>query len=159
LMSAVNCLEPEGVVVILDSALNKRLIEMADATTLVKESKYARLRLDEKCDRNSESGLETMTRLRLRARHINVRSQVVIGDLARVDLLVGKSLVIECDGKESHGPKFDEDRARDRQLRALGFQVVRLSYRHIVHDWAAAEQDLLAIIRRREHERPAEIDT
>ena len=155
LASAVNCLDSEGVIVILDSALNLRLIEMADATTLVKGSKYAHLRLDEKCDGRSESGLETITRLRLRARHIKVRLQVEIGTVGRVDLLVGKSLVIECDGQAYHS--FDADRERDRRLRALGFQVIRLSYNHVMHDWAAAEQDLLAVIRRREHEWPAQI--
>lgn len=156
LASAVNCLDPEGVVVVLDSAMNQKLIEMADATTLVRDSKHARLHLDQRCEPESESGLETMTRLRLRARHIKVRVQVVIAGIGRVDLLVGKSLVIECDGESSH-QAFDADRERDRRLRALGFQVVRLSYKHVMYDWNAAEQDLLAIIRRREHEHPAQI--
>ena len=144
-------------VVVLDSALNKELIELADATTLVRDSKYAHLKLDERCEPKRESGLETMTRGRLRARKIAVRVQVVIGDIGRVDLLVGKSLVIECDGREFHEEKFEEARERDRRLKALGFEVVRLTHRHIVDDWKATEQDLLAIIRRGDHLRPAEM--
>ncbi|CAM3754346.1 type IV toxin-antitoxin system AbiEi family antitoxin domain-containing protein [Smaragdicoccus niigatensis] len=157
LACAVNCLDPEQVVVALDSALNKRLIQMADATTLIRDSKYAHLRLDEKCERDSESGLETMTRLRLRSRNIAVRIQVVVGDIGRVDLLIGRSLIIECDGEDTHREKFHADRERDRRLKALGFNVIRLTKQDIEDNWKDAEQDILAVIRRGDHLKPAQV--
>lgn len=41
-------------------------------------------------------------RLRLRRRKVELRTQVTIADVGRVDLLVGERLVIEVDSKEHH---------------------------------------------------------
>ncbi|WP_344342725.1 endonuclease domain-containing protein [Agrococcus versicolor] len=108
---------------------------------------------------DAESGLESIVRLRLRALGVTVRAQVWIGT-RRVDLLVGERLVVECDGAEHHGvwQAHEADRARDRALTALGFVVVRLTYRQILDDWPVVEQDLLAIIRRGEHRAPRRRD-
>ncbi|QCR18431.1 hypothetical protein C1N71_02340 [Agrococcus sp. SGAir0287] len=71
-----------------------------------------------------------------------MRTQVRIGD-ARVDLLVGDRLVIECDGGEHHAGWEAQaaDRARDGRLVTLGSLVVRLTDQQIVDDWATVETD------------------
>lgn len=107
-----------------------------------------------KCD-FAESGTETLVRLKLRAGGIRVRPQMVIGGVGRVDLLIGARLVIEVDSREHHtsADAYESDRARDRKLTAMGYLVVRLSYRQVLHEWAEIEPDLLALIRRDAHVR------
>jgi very-short-patch-repair endonuclease len=152
--AALNCLDREGVLVVLDSMLNQRKITDSDARTYLTASRYRHLHLAEQLDRNSESGLETMARVRLRALQIHLRTQVTIGIIGRVDLLVGTSLVIETDGWDTHKGKRQQDIERDRQLHARGYVVIRLSYDDVVHRWNESLADILAVIRRRGHLRP-----
>ena len=46
-----------------------------------------------------------------------------------------KRLIVEVDGYGSHGTRtaFEEDRARDVELRLLGFQVLRFTYLTVVY--------------------------
>lgn len=152
--SAANCLDAEGLIIVLDSMLNQRMIDMADARSIVAASRFARLNLAERCDRNSESGTETMVRLRLRAKGIHVRTQVAIRGVGRVDFLVGNRLIIEADSREHHLSTYQSDRTRDRIATALGYLVVRLTYQDVVHRWDAVFADISAIVRRRAHRRP-----
>lgn len=152
--SAANCLDAEGLVVVLDSMLNKRMIQMADARDIVAASRFAHLYLAERCDPKSESGTETMIRLRLRALNIQLRTQVDIPGVGRVDFLVGDRLIIEADSREHHSPKYQSDRTRDRVAITLGFLVIRLTYEDIVYRWDVILEDILAIIRRRAHRGP-----
>ena len=152
--SAANCLDAEGLVIVLDSMLNKRMIQMADARAIVAASRFARRDLAERCDPKSESGTETIIRLRLRAAGIHLRTQVVIPGVGRVDFLVGNRLIIEADSREHHLSKYQADRTRDRVATGLGFIVVRLTYQDVVHRWNSVVADIRAIIRRREHRRP-----
>ncbi|MCE5292820.1 MAG: endonuclease domain-containing protein [Nocardiaceae bacterium] len=152
--SAAHCLDPEGVVVILDSMLNKKLIQLADARTVTQSSRYSRFHLAERCDPNAESGIESISRLRLRANGIKLRTQVWIGTFARVDILIGKRLIIECDGEEYHAGEFEADRERDRVLVTMGYLVIRLSYNQVMYDWNSCLRDIVTIVRRRDHLRP-----
>ncbi len=149
--SAANCLDAEGLVVVLDSMLNKRMIQMADARDIVAASRFARLHLAERCDPDSESGTETMIRLRLRAQRIHLRAQVNVQGVGRVDFLVGDRLIIEADSREYHVPKYQTDRTRDRVATGMGYLVIRLTYEDVVHRWETVEADILAIIRRNGH--------
>lgn len=157
--SAANCLDAEGLVIVLDSMLNKRMIQMADAKTIVAASRFASHDLAERCDPKSESGTETIIRLRLRAAGIHLRTQVVIPGVGRVDFLVGNRLIIEADSREHHLSKYQVDRTRDRVATGLGFMVIRLTYQDVVHRWNAVVGDIRAIIRRREHRRPITTST
>lgn len=149
--SAANCLDTEGLIVVLDSMLNKRMIQMADARDIVAASRFARLHLAERCDARSESGTETMIRLRLRALRIHFRIQVRIPGVGRVDLLVGDRLIIEADSREHHVPRYQADRDRDRAATRMGYLVIRLTYEDVVYRWDTVQADILAIIRRGGH--------
>lgn len=155
----LRCGGPEELVVVADSLLH---LGLATREELVRWSADAPMRVQALLARvdRAESGLESLVRLRLRARGIAVRTQVQLG-AARVDLLVGDRLVIECDGAEHHGSweAHAADRARDRALTAKGYLVVRLTYRQIVDDWPAVERDLLAIVRRGAHRWARRIST
>lgn len=152
--AAANCLGAEGLVVVLDSMLNKRMIEMADARSIVAASRFAHLQLAERCDAASESGTESIIRLRLRALGIHLRSQVDIPGVGRVDFLVGDRLIIEADSREHHLPRYQSDRTRDRVATGLGFLVIRLTYEDVVHRWDAVVADILSVIQRRGHRGP-----
>jgi very-short-patch-repair endonuclease len=152
--SAANCLDAEGLIIVLDSMLNKQMIDMADARSIVAASRFARLNLAERCDVRSESGTETMIRLRLRSAGIQLRSQVVIPGVGRVDFLVGDRLIIEADSREHHLATYQTDRTRDRVAIGLGFLVIRLTYEDVVYRWGVAIEDIRSVIRRRAHRGP-----
>jgi len=152
--SAANCFGAEGLVVVLDSMLNKRMIDMADAKSIVAASRFAHLNLAQRCDPRSESGTETMIRLRLRAEGIQLRTQVVIPEVGRVDFLVGNRLIIEADSREHHLAKYQVDRTRDRVATGLGYLVIRLTYEDVVEGWDVVIEDIRSVIRRRGHRRP-----
>lgn len=152
--SAANCLDAEGLVIVLDSMLNQRMIGPADARSITAASRLAHLDLAARCDAKSESGTETIIRLRLRARGIHLRTQVVIPDVGRVDFLVGDRLIIEADSREHHLPKYQSDRTRDRVASGLGFVVMRLTYEDVMYRWDVVVADILSIIRRRGHRGP-----
>lgn len=147
--TALRCLPTREMVVVADSVANRRILTLDEMVQILSATPKGRkvLRL---LDPQSESGLETLARLALRGRGISVRSQVKIGTVGRVDLVIGDRLVLELDGRAWHAD-FDRDRARDRALIALGYVVLRVSYSQLIDDWPLVEQQILALVRRREH--------
>ncbi|MFC7431944.1 MULTISPECIES: endonuclease domain-containing protein [unclassified Agrococcus] len=150
---ALRCGSREDVVVLADSLLHRRLATHGDLAAWSSEAPR-RVAALLSATAWAESGVESIVRVRLRVRRIGVRTQVQIGPW-RVDLVVGDRLVVECDGAEHHGDwrAHAADRARDRGLVAAGYLVVRLTYRQVIDDWPAVEQDLLALVRRGAHRR------
>jgi very-short-patch-repair endonuclease len=53
-------------------------------------------------------------------------------------------LIVETDGWETHGTRsaFEADRARDAQLKMLGYAVLRFTYRQVMHDQATVARTL-----------------
>ena len=150
----LRCGSHEDVVVVADSLLHRGLASLEELASWMQAAPSRIRALLDQVDA-SESGTESMVRIRLRRRNVRVRTQVWIGR-RRVDLLVGDLLVIECDGAEHHAgwTAQSADRERDRELVAAGYVVVRLTYRQIVDDWPSVERDLLAILRRGGHRGP-----
>ncbi|MGB6245123.1 endonuclease domain-containing protein [Gordonia sp. (in: high G+C Gram-positive bacteria)] len=160
LRHAARCLPTEEFVVICDSLLNRGLLtpsaldaELGGAPRSVQQA----LTL---VDGRSESGTETLVRLRMRAPHLNIRTQVAIPEVGRVDLMIGSSMIIEVDGYEYHADphQFERDRLRDLQARALGYDPVRLTYRQVIYQWDRVVPLLGELLRRDLHRRPP-IDT
>jgi very-short-patch-repair endonuclease len=85
-----------------------------------------------------------------------VRTQVQIGTIGRVDLLVGNRLVIECDSHEFHEGEDALHRDFDRDLALIekDYLVLRLNYRQVVHEWDRVESVILGLVARRRHVRP-----
>lgn len=152
LRCAARCRSEEELIVLLDSARNLRRATRAELERLLagepRRVRRALTRLGP-----AESGTETMVRLRLRARRIEVRSQVRIGLIGRVDFLIGERLIVEVDSYEHHtqGAGYDADRERDQQLIALGYLVIRVSYQQVMFRWHEPEAAILAAIRRGDH--------
>lgn len=94
--------------------------------------------VDEKCDSLPES----LSRTRLRLRGHSVVSQVLLGDLERIDLLVDDCVGLEVDGEEFHLARFERDRRKDASITIEKLYAFRPSARMIFHEW---EIVLLAI--------------
>jgi very-short-patch-repair endonuclease len=147
------CGQPLEIAVAADSALNLGLLTWEQVTDVLSRSARRR-RLLSRIDGRAESGLETIARIRLRARGVGVRIQVSIGAY-RVDMLIGDRLIIELDGQRWHdtASTFESDRRRDAALVAAGFIVLRFSFRRVMNEWDQVEQQILALVRRGEHRR------
>lgn len=146
---AVECLDLRAAVVLIDSVVNRRILDADVVVRLLVATPRGR-RLLKLHDGSAESGIETLARLALRSRNLRVRTQVPIAGIGRVDLLIGDRLILELDGREWHSD-FERDRARDRALAARGYLVIRASYRQVMTEWPLVEAQILTLVRRREH--------
>jgi len=137
---------PSCAVAVVDSALHGGLVTVAQLATIAEALPARGRRALADIDGRADSGLESIARLWLRDLGLEPLVQPVIAGL-EVDLLVGRSLVIELDGEEFHAgaSAFEGDRRRDAILSAGGFIVVRFSYRQVMHDSA------MCLARIREH--------
>ena len=116
------CGTREAAIAAIDSALYLGLTNRPELKAVFRSSTSEARRRLALADATSESGLETFARLRLRSLGIQYRTQVPIPGVGRVDLLVGKRLVVELDGFRFHTREaFEEDRRRDLVLQRLGF--------------------------------------
>ncbi len=152
LRQAACCVEPDDLVVLLDSVINTRLLtrqEIDEALTgLASHVRTAISRMD-----LAESGTESLARLRIRRLGVKVKSQVRIGGVGRVDLLVGDRLVIEIDSIEHHTSQsaYHRDRRRDQILTSMGYVVLRLTYEQVLYHWDEMEALILSLARSGRH--------
>jgi very-short-patch-repair endonuclease len=137
LVHVANCQPLEHAVAVFDSAVRKGMISIGELQRLaaVRRGKFART--VQFVTDDSDSGLESITRVRLALAGIRTRSQVWI-DGHPVDLLIGERLVIQLDGKQhlDDPAQLARDRAQDRRLKLMGYTVLRYGYGDVVHRWA-----------------------
>jgi very-short-patch-repair endonuclease len=147
------CCDREQAIAVIDSALNQRKLTAAALKRILMTLPQRFASILGEVDAASESGLESLCRVRLRNIGTGIRSQVNIGGVGRVDLLLGDRLVIEADGQAWHDGResFHVDRSRDLGLHRLGYIVIRVSYAHVMFEWMLVELAIRAIIGRREH--------
>jgi len=147
----------ETSLIVLESACNVRLVSISTATNLILECPRLRARqLATWFDPRAESGTETRVRLFLARRGYKVRSQPSVRGVGRVDLLVGESLIIECDSHAHHTGEanYRGDRSRDLNATASGHRVVRLTWEQVFLTWATTQALLLAHLRTRRYRWP-----
>lgn len=147
------CCDHDFAITVFDSALNQGQVTLGQLSSILADAPAHTRALIDEVDSRSESGLESLCRVRLRRARLPVRSQVLIPGVGRVDLIVGDRLIIETDGRAWHSrpDAFDADRSRDLALTRMGYLVLRLSARHVIHEWQWVERVILEIVRRREH--------
>ncbi len=132
--AVADCVHGDDLVAVLDSVLHRRILQPGELTGLFRDGPRRVHRALCAVDGSAESGTETQVRLHLRRERLAHRTQVFIPGVGRVDLLAGKSLVIECDSEAHHaGEAIETDRERDLVLATLGFVVLRLSYDQVFH--------------------------
>lgn len=153
LRHAIVCQPREDAIVALDSALNSRFVSLSDVQAVIESLPKRYRRYLDLIDPSAQSGLETKARLRLRSLGIPYRTQVQIGTVGRVDLVVGERFVVELDSKSWHtsARAYAEDRRRDLELIERGYIILRVTYDQIMSQWPLVERAIRAVVRRNEH--------
>ena len=127
-----------------DLVTEKEVLEVADETTEVRNGKRVLTAID-LMDPRRESPAESIVAVRFFENQIlGFEPQVDVVDdcgrfLARVDFLNRRAkVIVEFDGRakyflddRDHRVAFDRERERERQLRSLGFHVVRIFWKDL----------------------------
>jgi len=148
LMHLTDCVDGELLTATADSVLHRRpalLTELRQSSVdLPWTARRALLDADGVC----ESGIETLFWLRLR--HLDLRRQVAISGIGRVDFLLGQRLIVEVDGAKFHAgfAEFESDRRRDALLSARGYRVLRFSHHQVLERWTEVHAAVWAAILR-----------
>ncbi len=143
----------ETALIVLDSALNRRLITESEVLHLVARCPAPKAAVVRYLDRRAESGSETRVRYFFQRRRVPVEPQVQVPGVGRVDLRIGRCLMVECDSREHHtAPEnYQRDRLRDLVLVADGRRVVRLTYEQVFFQWPVTQQFLSRLVQLRLH--------
>ncbi|WP_161498874.1 type IV toxin-antitoxin system AbiEi family antitoxin domain-containing protein [Cryobacterium aureum] len=145
---AIHCLDEENAIACLESARHLKFITSAEQRRICVLAP-ARLQPGiRELEDTADSGLETLTRRRLRHHGFTVVAQGRIGTSTgslREDLVVDDCVALEIDGRQWHGAeKLASDYDRDLCVEGLGRRTLRLSYRHVMFEW----ETTLAVIER-----------
>lgn len=133
LAAAVRCQPPRAAIATLDNALFTGAIDEEGLAEVFSRLPVRYRVLRPLVDARAEAGSESIARLLLRGQGFDVRVQVQIDGVGRVDLVVDDGIVVECDSRAHHGgwEAQERDRLRDLRLAERGFVVLRPSARMI----------------------------
>ena len=134
----------------LESAWRKRLIGAGDRARIRAALPRSAQWLVDFARPDADSGLESLMRLRLHLQGIDdVRTQVHIDGVGRVDFVIEGRLIVEADGEDNHtGPRRHRDLRRDAAASALGYESLRFDYVQILRAWDTVLEAILAALRR-----------
>jgi very-short-patch-repair endonuclease len=132
----------------------RRTAAPAEARRAIRQAEVLGLPLGEEAGDRTRSELERIF-LRLCRRYdlpspeVNARVGARVADFLWRD----QRLIVETDGYRYHRGRaaFEDDRARDLELRALGFEVVRLSYKQVAEETERVASILQALMGRPIH--------
>lgn len=135
LIHAVLCQPARHAIATLDSALHLLMITTDDLGDIFSALPPRFGVLRSLIDDRAESGPETLMRLMLRSLGCAVLSQVTFIGIGRVDFVVDKWLVVECDSREFHESWEQQvkDRERDLALAARGYVTLRVTAAMIMY--------------------------
>jgi very-short-patch-repair endonuclease len=153
------CQPHEHAVAVIDSALNKELVGRPQLLRLAAEVGGRFAAMVAESDARADSGLETLSRLRLARRGVEMLPQARV-DGHKVDGLIGERLVVQMDGDTFHSTKEqrERDRHEDARLVLQGFTVLRFGYADIIDGWARTEEQIMWAIAQRLHLWPGPAD-
>lgn len=97
----------------------------------------------------SDSGVESTFVWRCRRMGLQVSQQVRIAG-HRVDVLIGRRIVVQLDGWAFHrdAAQRRSDIRHDRELTSLGYVVLRFDYYDVMHTWPRVAVELRRVIAR-----------
>jgi very-short-patch-repair endonuclease len=103
-------------------------------------------------DGRSQSVLESVARVRIRALGWSCEPQVRLGDFEAIDLVVENHVAVELDGREFHQDAFEADRVRDLRVTIEGRHCIRVTKSMLEKHWPLVAEAIAAALRAR---RPA----
>lgn len=144
LACAASCMSAEDWIAVADSALNTLGLSIDELRAMMPRTSRRIKDLLAQCDPRSQSGTESIMRVRLRALGFHVEVQPEIKGVGHVDLRLGR-LLLECDSKLHHTSleSYRKDRKRDRTSLGQRYFTMRLTYDDVLYGW----EDTLADIR------------
>jgi very-short-patch-repair endonuclease len=119
----------------------------------IREAQFRRLGLGDEADGEPDLTRSKLERrfLRLCSRHRFPRPEVNarVGPFEVDFLWRDRGLIIETDGWQAHGGRlaFEDDRARDVDLKLLGDEVVRFTHRQVMEQPRAVAEKVGALLR------------
>jgi very-short-patch-repair endonuclease len=125
----------ETAVAVLDWALHTGVLDRFDFETLILRLPIERRGIADWVDATCESLPESLSRTRLRLAGWRVESQVRLGEVQRIDLVVEDVAAIEVDGDEHHRERFEQDRSKDIDITIDNLHALRPSARAVFYDW------------------------
>ncbi|PKZ65591.1 hypothetical protein CYJ73_10955 [Gordonia terrae] len=149
---AARCLPAEEWIAVVDSVLNTTDWTIPDIQAEMGRVTRAVSAMFDRCDARSQSGTESLVRLRLIAAGFDVQVQASISDREHADLRTG-SLLIECDGESYHSDRaaFRNDRRRDRMTMLNRWMTMRLTYDDVLYGWEEVLEEIRALTRPDRH--------
>ncbi|MFT4201599.1 endonuclease domain-containing protein [Gordonia sp. (in: high G+C Gram-positive bacteria)] len=156
LLCAAKCVPGEQWIAIADSVLRKKCLTVDDLRRQLPCVPPAVDRLISQCDAKSQSGTESIARVRLRGAGYKVVVQPDVKSYGgHADLRIGR-LLIECDSVGFHTDleAYRYDRYRDRKSLVDGWMTLRLTYEDVMFGWPEALADIRAITRAERHRFP-----
>ena len=159
-LACFECQPIDELVAIGDSLIREQLLDYEPFVAICAQSGRKGRRVRQYTDAAADSGPESLLRARLRALRIKLTTQWPVRGARRYDMKIGRSLLIETDGREHHDrpEAFHNDRDVDQVAVSRGYVVMRLTYRHVVHEWPDTLERILTFVRHRWHlRRPVEL--
>lgn len=150
LLHALQGVELPEQVAILDSLCNtKKQNRLSPVDLLSYAATIGNNKLVSLCDSKAESGVESLTRVRLVLRGHRVRSQVPLGNHQRLDLLVDETIALEIDGS-THGEaeQWRKDMRKNHAAINSGYLILRLSYWDVTENWESSYEKILKLLSR-----------
>jgi len=153
LSDLIACQQPDVVTAVADSVLHRQPWLVDEWRLLVLRSPASKRRFLDAIDGVCESGTESIFYKRMTPLGLPMHRQARIPGVGRVDFRIGEKLIVEIDGAEYHTDpaRFEADRHRDALLSALGYRVLRFSYRQVMYAWHEVEAAVLAAVVRGDH--------
>ena len=141
---AMQCLDGESAAVLLESALERRLLTAPEVEALLARAPIATRSRIGALSTASDSGSETRVVRWLRRRGFHVEQQVHLAGVGFLDVYVG-GLFLEIDGRAHHEQEdaFLRDRRRDLRTVRYGLQILRLSYEQVWTRWEDTRRAIL----------------
>jgi very-short-patch-repair endonuclease len=75
-----------------------------------------------------------------------VVSQVPVGELERIDLVVDDVVGLEVDGREYHVDRFEQDRRKDLAITLAGYHAIRPTARMVFTEWPDVQRGIAIAI-------------
>ncbi|WP_314651287.1 type IV toxin-antitoxin system AbiEi family antitoxin domain-containing protein [uncultured Microbacterium sp.] len=153
LLQMASCCGEDAFFAALESALRRSLLSAAGARWLQRHLPVSMRWLVAFARADSDSGLESLIRLRLHRIGIDVRSQVHVPGVGEIDLVIGDRLLIEADGRENHEREREraKDLRRDAAAASFGYTTLRFTYAMVVADWPLVEAAITGAMARGAH--------
>lgn len=153
LLDMAYCRPIEQTIAAVDSALRLGYITRASWLRACRGMPRKLRRWLARVDRRAASIIESLTRVRLNGLGLFPRLQVRVPTVGYVDFLIGTALVIETDGFAYHSDAgdFESDRRRDARLSAMGYRVLRFSYKQVTEHWSEVKAAIVSAIARGDH--------